>query len=161
MRPMLSVTQNVLKIFGFKDVHTAWNADEAFTKFCQYSPDIVITDWQMEPFDGIALTHKIRTDPTSPNPFVPIILMTGYSAMLRVIEARDTGVTEFLVKPFTANDLFLRLEALVEKPRNFVDSNKFFGPDRRRKRGNYDGSGRRHVDNNLSETGSSQPSTDS
>ena len=87
----------------------------------------------MEPFDGIELTKKIRTDPRSPNPYVPIILMTGYSAQIRVMQARDTGVTEFLVKPFTAQDLYTRIEQVIEKPRQFVDTGEFFGPDRRRR----------------------------
>ena len=78
--------------------------------------------------------------------------MTGYSAKLRVFEARDQGITEFLVKPFKAEDLYARLEKLIEKPRSFVDASNFFGPDRRRiKVKNYDGPQRRedeeHVQN--------------
>jgi DNA-binding response OmpR family regulator len=59
--------------------------------------------------------------------------MTGFSARERVIAARDTGVTEFLVKPFTANDLYKRIDHVIMKPRQFVKSPDFFGPDRRRK----------------------------
>lgn len=144
MKPMLSTTASVLKIFGFKNVYTASDPEEGFDKFCQTNPDLVITDWLMEPFDGIALTQKIRTDPKSPNQFVPIILMTGYSAKIRVMEARDKGVTEFMVKPFSAKDLFARIEQLVEKPRKFVHSKKFFGPDRRRRKiDDYEGPRRR------------------
>lgn len=147
MKPMLNVTSSILKIFGFREIYTAQNSDEAFEKFCRYSPDIVVTDWLMEPHDGMELTRRIRQDDSSPNKFVPIILMTGYSAKFRVMEARDRGVTEFLVKPFSAKDLYNRIEQLVEKPRKFVDSKQFFGPDRRRRKGeDYEGPHRRHVD---------------
>lgn len=147
MKPMLNVTASILKIFGFRDIHTAQNADEGFEKFCRYNPDIVITDWLMEPYDGMELTRKIRTSKESPNNFVPIILMTGYSAKIRVMEARDQGVTEFLVKPFSAKDLYNRIEQLIEKPRKFIDSKQFFGPDRRRRKGDeYEGPHRRRVD---------------
>jgi two-component system chemotaxis response regulator CheY len=128
MKPMLNLTVSMLKTFGFKDIYPVMDADEAFLKFCRFNPDIVLTDWLMEPFDGIELTHRIRNDSKSPNKFVPIILMTGYSARIRVMESRDKGVTEFLVKPFSAKDLYLRIEQLIEKPRKFIDSQGFFGP---------------------------------
>ena len=49
------------------------------------------------------------------------------------VKARDAGVNEFLVKPISANTLFERIEALIERPRPFVRLEGFFGPDRRRK----------------------------
>lgn len=151
MKPMLSLTASILKTFGFRHVYTAQDAEDGFAKFCQFSPDIVLTDWLMEPYDGIELTRKIRNDPKSPNKFVPIILMTGYSAKIRVMEARDKGVTEFLVKPFSAKDLYARIEQLIEKPRKFIDSKTFFGPDRRRKKGDdYAGPHRRRLDKDAS-----------
>ena len=87
----------------------------------------------MHPTDGITLTKKLRNEPSSPNQYIPIILMTGFSEKKRVVQARDAGVTEFLVKPFTARDLYKRLAQIIERPRQFVRSEEFFGPDRRRK----------------------------
>ena len=144
MKPMLSLTASLLKTFGFKSIYTADNPEDAFEQFCRYKPDIVLTDWLMQPYDGIELIRKIRRDPRSPNKFVPAIMMTGYSHRVRVEEARDVGVTEFLVEPFTAKDLFARIEQLIERPRQFVDDGKFFGPDRRRRRiDDYEGPKRR------------------
>ena len=134
MKPMLMLTASLLKIFGFTNIHMATDAEDGFRSYCKHNPDIVITDWLMEPFDGIELTRKIRTEKISPNKFVPVVLMTGYSHKMRVMQARDAGVTEFLVKPFRAVDLYKRIEQLVEKPRKFVDTGEFFGPDRRRKK---------------------------
>jgi len=133
MKPMLSLTVSLLEIFGFQNIYASSNPEQAFEIFCRHNPDIVLTDWQMEPFDGLELTRRIRCEPASPNRYVPVILMTGYSAEIRVKQSRDIGVTEFLVKPFTANDLYIRIEHLVEKPRRFVDAHEFFGPDRRRR----------------------------
>lgn len=62
-----------------------------------------------------------------------MVLITGYSAWSRVEEARDAGVTEFLVKPFTANDLAKRIAHVINKPRDFIETQDFFGPDRRRR----------------------------
>ncbi len=147
MKPMLSLVASILKIFGFNSVHTASDAEEAFNLFCQVKPDLVLTDWLMEPFDGIELVRRFRTHPKSPNRFVPVVMMTGYSHRIRVEKARDVGVTEFLVKPFSSRDLYLRIEQLIEKPRKFVDTGEFFGPDRRRRKGFvYTGEGRRESD---------------
>lgn len=146
MKPMLSLVSSLLKIFGFTAIYTADNPEDAFNQFCRYKPDIVLTDWQMQPFDGLEFIRMIRRDPRSPNKFVPVIMMTGYSHRIRVEQARDVGVTEFLVKPFTAKDLFTRVEQLIERPRQFVDSGQFFGPDRRRRKGDYVGQRRRDDD---------------
>lgn len=146
MKAMLSLTASTLGVFGVKNILTATNVDDAFQLFCQHSPDIVLTDWLMEPDDGMELIRRIRKDPRSPNRYVSIILMTGYSAKMRVMEARDQGITEFLAKPFSARDLYARIEQLIEKPRKFVDSKVFFGPDRRRRKDDYSGPHRRRVD---------------
>ncbi len=134
MRPMLALTKSVLNSFGFTNVVLAENGEEGFQRFCEVKPDFVLTDWLMAPVDGLEMTRMIRKDPRSPNPFVPIIMMTGFSSRLRVMNARDHGITEFLVKPFTAKDLYARIFQIIEKPRNFVETEQFFGPDRRRKR---------------------------
>lgn len=146
--PMLGLLKSLLGVYGFQHILTAKDGNEGFRVFCNEKPDLVITDWMMKPVDGISLSRRIRNDPASPDPFTPIILMTGFSQMRRVIQARDAGVTEFLVKPFNARDLYRRITQIVERPRQFVRSDGFFGPDRRRKNAeNYNGPRRREYDN--------------
>jgi two-component system chemotaxis response regulator CheY len=146
-QPMLEIAKTLLLTFGVGEVLTARNGDEGFKVFCKEDPDIVIADWMMTPVDGITLTRRIRSELRSPNHYVPIILMTGFSEKRRVIQARDAGVTEFLVKPFTARDLYKRIAQLIERPRQFVRSEDFFGPDRRRKMAaEYAGPFRRDTD---------------
>ncbi len=131
--PLRKLITSVLTTLGIGIIYTAADGDEGFDVFCENNPDVVITDWLMPPSSGLDLINKIRRDPKSPNRMVPIIIMTGYSAMPRVEEARDQGVTEFLVKPFSASDLARRIAHVINKPRDFVVSEGFFGPDRRRK----------------------------
>lgn len=132
-QPILDLTKSILLTFGVGRVVTARNGEKGYQEFCSYNPDLVIADWMMTPMDGIALTKLIRNDKRSPNQFCPVILMTGFSERRRVIQARDAGVTEFLVKPFNARDLYRRIAQVVERPRQFVKADSFFGPDRRRK----------------------------
>lgn len=146
-QPMLDLAKSIMQTFGVKDVVTARNGEEGFRRFREHNPDIVIADWMMKPMDGISLARRIRNDPGSPNQFVPIILMTGFSERRRVLQARDAGITEFLVKPFNARDLYRRLVQVIERPRQFVRSDDFFGPDRRRKKTDgYKGTFKRETD---------------
>src|SRR5687768_8259059 len=55
MQPMLSLCSSLLKIFGFEKVYLAKDADEGFDMFVKHNPDIVLTDWLMEPYDGTQL----------------------------------------------------------------------------------------------------------
>lgn len=147
MKPMVNLTTTVLKIFGFKEVYTAGDGEEGFEMVCRHDPDLVITDWLMTPMDGLEFTEKIRRNPMTPNPYVPVLMMTGFSSRFRVEKARDIGITEFLVKPFSARDLYARVAQIVEKPRQFVDAGTFFGPDRRRRKNeDYGGPVRRGED---------------
>lgn len=147
-QPMLDITKSLLVTFGVGHVIGAQNGDIGFKRFCEYNNDIIIADWMMKPTDGISFTRQVRNDSQSPNPYVPIILMTGFSEKRRVLQARDSGVTEFLVKPFNARDLYRRLVQVIERPRQFVRAPDFFGPDRRRKKaaGKYEGPFRRESD---------------
>lgn len=131
---MLDLAKAIMETFGVKNVLTARDGEDGFRKFCKHNPDLVIADWMMKPMDGISLTRRIRNDPASVNQFTPVVLMTGFSERRRVVQARDAGVTEFLVKPFNVRDLYKRIYQVIERPRQFVRSEDFFGPDRRRKR---------------------------
>lgn len=130
---MRSILVDVLRIFGVGHILQAGDGQHALELLRQFKPDIIITDWQMEPMDGLELTARIRANPKLAAQLAPIILMTGYSAEARVKLARDTGITEFLVKPFTAEALASRIAHVIKEPRDFVVANKYKGPDRRRR----------------------------
>ncbi|MEM9470138.1 MAG: response regulator [Pseudomonadota bacterium] len=145
--PMRKLIVSVLENLGVRKIDIASDGQSAFDIFLRENQDIILTDWVMEPKDGLYLTQEVRRNDKSPNRMVPIILITGYSAWPRVEKARDEGVTEFLVKPFTANDIARRLAHVITKPRNFIETDSFFGPDRRRRvNPAYDGPFRRESD---------------
>lgn len=74
----------------------------------------------------------MRTAKDSPDPYVPIVMLTGHTEMIRVVVARDAGVTEFLAKPISAKGLLSRLISVIEQPRPFIRTKTYFGPDHRR-----------------------------
>ena len=123
----------ILRAIGVREVHEAANGAEALQVLRNNPIDIVMTDLAMQPLDGIDLVRKLRNANESPNPMVPVIMITGHSTLRRVAEARDVGVTEFLSKPVTARGVIERISRVVEHPRPFVKTSTYFGPDRRRR----------------------------
>ena len=144
---MRRILRTLLHSFGAREVYEAEDGATALEMYTHYVPDIVITDWSMPIFDGLELAQMIRQPESKGNPFAPIIMLTGHSEKRRVTYARDAGVTEFLAKPITAQNLISRITEVVERPRPFVRSESYFGPDRRRRATeNYAGPFRRTAD---------------
>ena len=141
---MRSLIKNVLYVFGAGKFIEANDGAEAFKAMQNLVPDIIITEWMMDPLDGLDFTRLVRTGKDSPSSFVPIIMTTAYSEKQRVVEARDAGITEFIAKPLSAKTLMARVTTVIEHPRPFIRSTRYFGPDRRRRRtSDYTGPERR------------------
>ncbi|MCB2102083.1 MAG: response regulator [Rhodobacterales bacterium] len=136
----------VLRTFGARAVSEASDGVDALDIMRDFKPDILIIDWEMQPLDGIELTRMVRTGQDSPDPFMPIIMLSGHSERYRVMAARDAGVTEFVIKPVSAQALFSRIQAVIERPRRFVRTAVYFGPDRRRTKTAYSGPERRNAE---------------
>lgn len=140
---IIELIHGVLHLFGVRRILTRTDGKSGLKAFDQSKPDLLIIDWDLDTLDGLEFTRKIRSSRF--NPYAPIIFMTAFSSEKRVRAARDCGVTEFLRKPFTANSLYKRIEEIIERPRKFVRTDEFFGPDRRRRRNDaYTGPNRRN-----------------
>ncbi len=124
---------DVLVSLGVGTVELMPDGEAAWSAIKQNPPDVLVADWEMAPLDGIALTRRVRDVEKSPNPYMPVIMMTAHTALERVREARDAGATEFLAKPITTRSIAGRLTEVIERPRPFVRAKDFFGPDRRRR----------------------------
>ncbi len=147
---MFQLIKSVLNMLTVppENIDDAYEPEEAFLKFRAVKHDIIITDWLENPDNGIKLTDMIRTRQDSPNNAVPIIMTAGTGHWVRVLTARDIGVSDYVVKPFSAKIMANRLTNIIEDQRNFVISENFNGPDRRnRKHKDYDGPERRNTEN--------------
>ena len=97
----------------------------------------------MEPVSGIEFVKRLRLSKDSPNPFLPVILLTGHTELKRVLIARDAGVNEFLAKPISPKELYVKIRSIIENPRPFIRTETYFGPDRRRRDVPFEGEDRR------------------
>ena len=129
---MRAITSAILQSAGIRKIREVADGAAALESLRDHATDLAIVDFNMFPLDGVEFTRLVRNSPDSANPYLPIIMMTGHSEKSRVVEARDAGVTEFVVKPITAKAVFDRIQAVIVRPRPFVKTDGYFGPDRRR-----------------------------
>ncbi len=122
----------LLRAGGVLRISEAETAAEAFDILRATPVNAVVVDWKMQPVDGLAFTHMLRWNSDSPNPYVPILMLTAHTEASRVAAARDAGVNGFVKKPISARVLFERMTNALTDTRPFVRTPDFFGPDRRR-----------------------------
>lgn len=132
-RHMRALVKTILHSFGVRECVEAGDGADAMKELKHFPADLIICDWNMSPLDGLDFARMVRTSTDSFNPFVPIIMLTAHTERHRVIEARDAGIHEVLAKPISARDLLVRIKGILAKPRPFVRTGSYFGPDRRRR----------------------------
>ena len=143
---MRSVLNSILRAFNIRDVREYADPVTAFNELEEYEANLILTDWEMKPVDGLQFVRRIRTGKDSPNRYVPIVMVTGHNNVDRVMQARNAGANDFLVKPVSAKSVYLRIRSTMENPQPFVNSKDYFGPNRRRcELGPPMGSGERRV----------------
>ena len=144
---MRSILRTILNMLGAPPMIEAEDGASGLEVLSSIPIDIVIVNWMMLPIDGIEFTRALRTTSDSPNPMLPVIMLSGHTEPVRIAVARNAGVTEFLSKPVSPKALYLRIEEVILRPRQFVRTKTFHGPDRHR-HGDYDYTGehRRQTD---------------
>lgn len=121
----------LLRAGGLLHISEATTAAEAFDIMRLTPVSLVLVDWKMQPIDGLAFTRTARLKADSPNPYVPILMLTAHTEASRVAAARDAGVTGFIKKPISSRVLFERITNALTDTRSFIRTASFFGPDRR------------------------------
>lgn len=137
------LARDLLLTMGAKTVFVAHNFDEGLEVLGSGSVDVLLTELHLPPRSGLDLIRAVRDGKTKASKQMPILVMSAMSAKEHVFEARDAGVTEFIAKPYGVEGFYRRMVGIVARPRAFVDTNEYFGPDRRRRQVPFDGQDRR------------------
>lgn len=144
---MRTLLRRLLSHIGVRTMHEADNGASALEMLRTVECDLILSDMEMAPMDGLEFTKRVRAASGNLNPSVPIIMISGHTERAKVEAARDAGVNEFVVKPVTVQNLISRITEIQERPRSFVRADAYSGPDRRRRQtANYAGPGRRAED---------------
>jgi two-component system chemotaxis response regulator CheY len=107
---MVRIVRNLLKQLGFADIDDANDGSAALTKMRTRHYGLVISDWNMEPMTGFDLLKAVRADPGLA--LTPFIMVTAESKTDNVIAAKRAGVSNYIVKPFNAQTLKTKIEAV-------------------------------------------------
>ncbi len=106
MSTMRRIVKNLLKQLGFANVEEAENGQEALIKLKADKFGFVVSEWNMPVMSGIQLLRAIRAGESLKS--IPVLMVTAKAQKENIIEAVQAGVSNYVVKPFTA-------EALQEK----------------------------------------------
>lgn len=109
-KTMVRIIRNLLKQLGFENVDDAADGTEAFAKMKNQKYGLVISDWNMEPMTGYELLRHVRSDGALAK--TPFIMVTAESKTENVIAAKKAGVNNYIVKPFNAQTLKGKIEAV-------------------------------------------------
>jgi len=107
---MVRIIRNLLRQLGFETIDDASDGVSALAKMRIRKYGLVISDWNMEPMSGYDLLREVRGDPEFAQ--TPFIMVTAESKTDNVIAAKKAGVSNYIVKPFNAQTLRNKIEAV-------------------------------------------------
>jgi DNA-binding response OmpR family regulator len=135
-----------MKALGARDVLFEPEERRALDLARDADPSIVFVERSGPKLDGESFSKRLRRS-TFTCRKAPIIMVTADATAGTIKAARDSGVHEFMRKPFTAGDLLKRVEVVALKPRDWIEAVQYVGPDRRRfNSGEYAGPRKRQAD---------------
>lgn len=106
--------KELLRSFGFKNIKSASNGEEAKEILKNYPIHLVLSDWYMAPGDGLDLLYFIRRDESLKH--MPFIMVTAEKTKEKVMQAINVGVDDYLSKPLTIQQIHTKIyNVLVKK----------------------------------------------
>jgi two-component system chemotaxis response regulator CheY len=107
------IVRNILKQIGFEDIAEAEDGNVALHLIKNEKVGLVVTDWNMPNMSGLELLRQIRQNPQTSN--LPVLMVTAEGLKENVLEAVKAGVSNYVVKPFTAEVLQEKIETIFKK----------------------------------------------
>jgi two-component system chemotaxis response regulator CheY len=107
---MIRIIRNLLRQIGYTQVDEASDGSSALKRMHERKYGLVISDWNMEPMTGYDLLKEVRADPELSK--TPFIMVTAESRTENVIAAKQAGVNNYIVKPFNAQTLKSKIDAV-------------------------------------------------
>ncbi len=114
MSTMRRILKNVLKQIGFSNLVEAENGQDALNKLKVGDIGLIVSDWNMPVMPGIELLRTVRADAELKH--LPFLMVTAEAQKENIIEAVQAGVSNYVVKPFTAEALQGKLEKIFAQP---------------------------------------------
>lgn len=115
MDEMRGILVRLLSMLGFKQVKAVRNGEEAWVMLQQHRDafDLVLCDWNMPRLTGRELLERVRADSRLWQ--LPFVMITGENGQQQVSSAIAGGVTDFILKPFSATQLEERINRVLNR----------------------------------------------
>lgn len=110
-KTMLRVIRNLLSQIGFKNVDEATDGGQALECMKHKKYGLIISDWNLEPMSGLDLLKAVRGSPEGAN--IPFIMVTAENKVENVVAAKQSGVSNYIVKPFSAETLKTKIASVL------------------------------------------------
>ena len=110
---MRRIIKNLLRDLGFSNTFEADDGNTALPMLKNGDYDFVVTDWNKPGMQGIDLLKEIRKDQALCH--IPVLMVTAEAKREQIIEAAQSGVNGYIIKPFTAATLKEKLEKIFER----------------------------------------------
>ena len=110
-KTMREFQRNILGQLGYSELEEACDGQDALSKLSAFNPELILVGWNMPNMDGLTFVKNIRQQGIK----TPIIMVTTESENARVIEAIKAGVNNYVVKPFTPEQLGERVNETMAK----------------------------------------------
>lgn len=110
MSTMRRIVKTIFKELGFSNIEEAENGSDALTKLKGDKFDLVVSDWNMPVMPGIELLRSIRADGALKH--IPVLMVTAEAQKENLMEAIQAGVSNYVVKPFTAEIIKQKLDKI-------------------------------------------------
>ncbi|NOZ33573.1 MAG: response regulator [Alphaproteobacteria bacterium] len=108
---MRGICKFILNQLGFKEIVEAKSGRDALMKLEKSGVNLIISDWNMDDIDGLTLLKVIRKHPRTAK--MPFIMATGRGDKEQVKEAISCGVNNYVIKPFDADTMRKKIEAVI------------------------------------------------
>ncbi|CUS37665.1 chemotaxis regulator transmitting signal to flagellar motor component [Candidatus Nitrospira nitrosa] len=112
MVTMRRIVKNVLKQLGFSNIDEAENGQDGLQKLKSSKYDFVVSDWNMPVMTGIDMLRAIRADEQLKA--IPVLMVTAEAQQKNLVEAVQAGVSNYIVKPFTAETMQEKLAKIFK-----------------------------------------------
>ena len=110
---MRKIVRNILGQLGIKNVDEADDGSTALPKLKQNKYDIIISDWNMPKMTGLDLLKAVRADENLKS--LPFLMVTAEALKDNIVAAAQAGISDYVVKPFTAATLEEKLKKIFGK----------------------------------------------
>ncbi|NLF25773.1 MAG: response regulator [Deltaproteobacteria bacterium] len=109
---MRRIVKNCLRQLGFENITEAEDGEAALAKLRGGPFQLIISDWNMPKMMGIDLLRAVRADEKLKD--IPFLMVTAEAQKENVIEAAKAGVSNYIIKPFTPDQVQSKLEAIFK-----------------------------------------------